>query len=470
MLQTTRLSSLVVFWGFVSLLILAPLFRGSNRLVPLALVELLAIAIITVLLWQRAGSWGALPRQPALIGVLLAPWAVGLLQLTPIPLAWWLAMPGHAVYADAAAAAGVSLPAFLPMSIQPDVTWTSVLAGLPIMLALLMPFLIEPHRMVVLCRVLVVLALLQAIIGLAQVGAGALYFQTPRPDHAIGTFGNRNHYANFIAMIFPLLLYLYRVPRHGHQGESRRPRHGGMPPYLRLLLWGLAGALLILGLLASKSRMGIASGLFCALLATLLLFPQLLQSRRARLGAAGAVLGLVGAVFALGLDSFVLRFTSGDLDGGSGSRLTLLSGSWATAQAFWPWGSGLGTFDAAFARFQPPSLRGFVNYAHNDYMQLLIECGWLGVLLLLAAAYLLGRQTLELVGRSRRMRRLDSEARLKVACGVGLLAILLHSMVDFNLHIPANAITAALLAGLYLRPAAGNAKDSEGASRSAMRG
>jgi hypothetical protein len=41
---------------------------------------------------------------------------------------------------------------------------------------------------------------------------------------------------------------------------------------------------------------------------------------------------------------------------------------------------------------------------------------------------------------------------LGTLCGLGLLGFLLHSLVEFNMHIPANAIMAALLAGIYLRP------------------
>jgi hypothetical protein len=37
-------------------------------------------------------------------------------------------------------------------------------------------------------------------------------------------------------------------------------------------------------------------------------------------------------------------------------------------------------------------------------------------------------------------------------CGLGLLGLLAHSLVEFNLRIPANAILGALLAGVYLRP------------------
>ena len=57
------------------------------------------------------------------------------------------------------------------------------------------------------------------------------------------------------------------------------------------------------------------------------------------------------------------------------------------------------------------------------------------------------------------MRELSREEMTAALCGLGLLGFLLHSLVEFNMHIPANAILAALLAGVYLRPLA------EGSSR-----
>ena len=50
------------------------------------------------------------------------------------------------------------------------------------------------------------------------------------------------------------------------------------------------------------------------------------------------------------------------------------------------------------------------------------------------------------------MRRRFLVTALAALCGLGLLGFLLHSLVDFNMHIPANAIMASLLAGVFLRP------------------
>ena len=73
---------------------------------------------------------------------------------------------------------------------------------------------------------------------------------------------------------------------------------------------------------------------------------------------------------------------------------------------------------------------------------------------LLAAAFLalvIGR-AVQLARTAWRARELSREEMTAALCGLGLLGFLLHSLVEFNMHIPANAILASLLAGVYLRP------------------
>jgi O-antigen ligase len=87
-----------------------------------------------------------------------------------------------------------------------------------------------------------------------------------------------------------------------------------------------------------------------------------------------------------------------------------------------------------------------------DYVEMLFEGG----LLFLVAAFVLAwaaAQRLRVLWAPSRSRRADDRNLMACAvCGLGLLGFLLHSLVEFNMRIPANAILAALLAGVYLRP------------------
>lgn len=110
-------------------------------------------------------------------------------------------------------------------------------------------------------------------------------------------------------------------------------------------------------------------------------------------------------------------------------------------------GAGLGNFQEVFPRYQPPTAgQNFYDYAHNDYLQLLVETGAIGFLLLGWC----------ITGVLRRAARswstVTGEPRLWLA-GVltGIVAILLHSLVDFSLHIPANALLFVTLLALSVR-------------------
>lgn len=99
-------------------------------------------------------------------------------------------------------------------------------------------------------------------------------------------------------------------------------------------------------------------------------------------------------------------------------------------------GVGLGNFQEVFPRYQPPAAgQDFYDYTHNDYLQLLAETGLIGFLLLVGCIAGVLRRAAHFWSE------VTSEQRLWLA-GIltGIVAMLLHSLVDFNLHIPANAL------------------------------
>jgi hypothetical protein len=97
-------------------------------------------------------------------------------------------------------------------------------------------------------------------------------------------------------------------------------------------------------------------------------------------------------------------------------------------------------------------VRGFAEHAHSDYVQLLMECGLLFVVLAGVALWLVWERSLNLVRHARSVQGLNASRRVKLSCGLGVLALFLHSWVDFNLRIPANAMFGAFLLGAFLRP------------------
>jgi O-antigen ligase len=111
-------------------------------------------------------------------------------------------------------------------------------------------------------------------------------------------------------------------------------------------------------------------------------------------------------------------------------------------------GTGLGTYMYAYAMYERESLGGrVVDHAHNDYLELLAESGVAAALSLILFGFgVLGYLFVSW------MRRRDYLVRgVVLGCVAGAAAVLIHSFMDFNLHIPANAVYFAALLALGLR-------------------
>jgi O-antigen ligase len=142
----------------------------------------------------------------------------------------------------------------------------------------------------------------------------------------------------------------------------------------------------------------------------------------------------------IGPDRLVERFAeSGSSLMSPGGRASVWRDSVGMAAAY-PWvGSGYGTFAAAYPRFRSPEVRLYYAHAHNDLIQVVVEGGLVGLVLL----------TLLLIPVLRALVAgcAGAQGSLGVGIAAGLGAMLLHGLIDFNFHIPANAAMASILAG-----------------------
>jgi O-antigen ligase len=98
-------------------------------------------------------------------------------------------------------------------------------------------------------------------------------------------------------------------------------------------------------------------------------------------------------------------------------------------------GWGLGTFPVVYPEFRSFYTNFFVNEAHDDYLQLLVEMGVLGFATMLWFIFVAYRTALKKIGNWTS----EVSGALTLACTLGFTGILVHSAVDFNLQIPANA-------------------------------
>lgn len=254
-----------------------------------------------------------------------------------------------------------------------------------------------------------------------------------------GPYVNRNHFAGFAELVIPASLVPLVL------GKVRRER------------WFAVGllALLPLGaLFLSASRGGIIS--LAAELSLLTLLPLLRRTGGKHVLAGAAVLLFALMLVSwLGVRQIIERFSSmQSLEVTSGKRASMRLDTWHIFRAH-PWtGTGLGTLQTVFPAYETQYDAKVVNHSHNDYLEALAETGIAGAACcawFLVALFFHSLRRLLLLDKS-------FSAALHLSGLVACTGFLVHSLVDFNLHIPGNALLFFLMANLatadILTPAA----------------
>jgi O-antigen ligase len=251
------------------------------------------------------------------------------------------------------------------------------------------------------------------------------WLYTPRYHGSIyGSYVNHNHYAGLMEMLIPVPLCLSM----GHLFK------GGKRAMIAFAVVLMASTVFL-----AKSRGGmIAFLLQLAMLAALTLWQK--RDRRIAIGLLTVCVSVLSFLFFIGRGQVLGRL--GDLD--PGIRFKMTTDCLRMFLHHPIAGSGLGTFPTVYPRDRTFFTTLFINQAHNDYAQLLVETGLLGFLLML---WFLVRLYQRATPTSRRW-EFKWEAALSLAALLGCTGILFHSFVDFNLHIPANAALFYALAGL----------------------
>jgi O-antigen ligase len=304
--------------------------------------------------------------------------------------------------------------------------------------------------------VLVANSALLALVGIAQSVSspkGVVYWSFPTEGAVFGPFICRNHfadYANFgIGLGAGLLLAGESGRRHGPGGL--RGAAAGLLAWLQAprQLWLLVLVVAALaGVGASLSRGGVLATLAAGAAAAAAWVR--LRGAGGRTGPALLALG-VGLAVAAAASWGPVEERLGGLttpDGLSLSRWALWASVAPELPHYWLAGSGGGTFQL----LEPLRRTGsympglFYDHAHNEYLEALLEGGLPRLALTLAlAGYVLARGLRALARHPH-----DRDAGLVLGAWFGLLALALHSAVDFGVHMPAVALTAAVAAALML--------------------
>jgi len=251
-----------------------------------------------------------------------------------------------------------------------------------------------------------------------------------------GTFMNPNHLAGFLGLTIPLALAYTVMSRFSATVK---------------VLLAYSAVTMLVGVVVSVSRGGIL-----AVVITLVVFCVVLLTQRDFRKPALVILCILTALAAGAASQFESvqkRFEEAfKNDKMSDDRPLYWAAAWQLFQRDVPWGVGPGHFDVEFPSVRAWRVQTRPQYAHNDYLNTLCEWGVTGMAIIAAACALLywgvSRAWRSLSRPSRDTSKFSDRSAFVVGAGVGLLAVMIHCVVEFNMQIAALAVTAVALMAL----------------------
>jgi hypothetical protein len=451
-------------WGrarlglFLGFLLLCFLGGGGSRGDIASLLYLRPAAILclaAILIVPGPIDWAAIKVPLLLLGALLI-WM--LIQLVPLPPAWWTSLPGRAIIAEGAAAIGVDQP-WRPISLAPALTLNSI-AAMAVPFAALIGFaaLDEDGRRLLL-PVLIGAVFVSALFGIAQIGGGAdspfYLYRVTNNDAAVGLFSNRNHQAALLALTFPMLALWAVQP--GKDLGARRARKA---------IATILAIFLIPMILVTGSRAGLLLGVVAIAWAGF----QYLKDWRTQRGEKGIgwrlPLAALAALVAVAGLFLMLAFSRASAvqrllgDGEIDLRLKVFPVLTRMAGDLHLVGSGFGSFDPVYRIYEPDRMLSpsYLNQAHNDLLELAITGG-------VPALIILGLFMLWWVRASwRAVRAWRSPSKGLAFARLGsfmILLLLLWSLVDYPLRVPIMSAIFAIACG-WLCGAGRDARNAAG--------
>ena len=289
-----------------------------------------------------------------------------------------------------------------------------------------------------------VIAAMEAVFGFFQAGG-------PGEAPAIGTYPDHDHYSCLLNLALPFAV-LFPV------ALSRREQFQEQPPanrFMQISLVVLTAGALLMAVVYSQSRIGLVGAFASLLVAGSLAYFLRDWSiefevssgwyRKAVPYAITALVLLLGFLI-LPTDPLIAQFSdlakSDQIS--AETRLQIWRDTTRIIKAYPLFGCGLGGFESTLLRYKSAAPMAPVAHAHNDYLQVLAEFGVLGFT---AGALLILRILYRTVRAARYAQSVDGRY-LAIACAAAMVAMLLHSIVDFNAYFPGNAMVDAWIIGI----------------------
>lgn len=442
-----RMTPQLHLYALLGFLTILAVFGGGSRV---DIQSLLLVRPFTVLACAFAlivASPGGLRaiRVPLVLLLLFMAWH--LLQLVPLPPSIWQALPGRGLVEEIDGAAGLG-ELWRPLTMSPSLTLNSFFSLFAPLAALLLFGNTQSRDRVWVLVWLCALATVSAVLAILQSGGsanGPLYFYAiTNVGYPNGLFANRNHQSFLLAISIFTVLWLVASGRFrwasGTAGKIIAAVFVLMVLPLILATGSRAGlGLSLLSLVAGLGLVWISPEFAGKVsLGRAVRFPQryLIAGFAALLALLGA--GMVLAARDVALARLIEDGSSSDIR--SGALPTLLD----MAAQHWFLGGGMGSFDRMFMIAEPDSLLGprYLNEAHNDFLQIVIEGGVPAVALLICGAIWLAVACVWIIAG----RKVLQTAAIPAMWGIACLGM--ASVFDYPLRVPSLAALFAILVAI----------------------
>ena len=418
-----------------------------------AILQAVSVLLLAALIWNKSGSPGVFRRgEIALMAAILA---IPLIQIIPLPPSIWERLPLADMRLEAFHIAGAPLD-WRPASIIPEATLLGALSLIPpfaIFLGVRSLDYVGRRRVVI---AVLSFSALSVFLGLAQVAGGEQsplrFYEITNPTEAVGFFANRNHLAAllYIAMMFAAAFAV----DSGIAFLDARRRHAPEPRAMVIFTASVTLMfLLAVAQIMARSRAGVGLTMLGSMgIATLALTDSRNLWRAASLKLlAVAIIAVLVFSAQFGLTRLLARIGA---DVAQDDRLVIAGHTLEAIKAFFPFGAGIGTFKDVYPQRELPSellSYIYVNHAHDDFLELIMEAGALGlVLLAICFAWLASRA--RDIWRKRPRGGAPIDLLVQRASLFAIMLLILHSIIDYPLRTSAIMILTAICCALLTRP------------------
>ncbi|WP_380787434.1 O-antigen ligase family protein [Sphingomonas sp. R86521] len=433
--QDIRRGDFVVAAG---LLALALLFGGGS---PYAPVQQMVVELggVVALGWFFSRGWRA-PRGRSITGALVliaALFLLIILQTIPLPPSVWHALPGRGIVVGVLGAVGAPR-SWQPLSLDPAATRTAGYFLIPPVAMFVGTLHLDRDAQLKLLVLIVAAALVSAILAMiqAQDAMWLTLYDTPNPTKGKGIFANKNHNAVMLVLAIPLAALVGRTTTMLRQRKTQ------------IVATGIVIAVLAVSVAGCLSRAGLTLLPLALASCVPLLGGWGLVRQHPRITIALAVVLLVGLVVIA--QSSIAQETLDRFGASREGRYVFWPDVLTAIRQFLPWGSGFGTFVPVFRMTESLNAvhQTYTNHAHSDFMEIVLEAGVAGLVLLLGfIMWLAATAWRRLHGR---MGTSDFAPMLTAFVGIGLL--LAASIVDYPLRTLLLACVFAVLAAMLASP------------------